>query len=380
MISNVREVLAQLVAFPSISGSDCTAMLDWVADYASPYVVQCQRLPAETGRAEALLMQVGAGNGGIVLSGHLDVVPVEGQPWESDPFVLRAADERFYGRGVCDMKGFVACALALLPQWAPSVRKPVWLALTCDEEIGCLSAPAMANALHAAGAQGAFVWVGEPTSMQVVVAHKGITNLRTVVYGRAAHSSQIGQGVSAVHVAARLVTKIEDLMGGWQAKGYVDKHFNVPFSSLHVGRIRGGAAINVMADRCFFDWEIRHLPQTDFEEIMRYFADEVRMLEADYDGVRIETTATINTVAALQDAEHGAWLDLLSCHLADTNKQYVAYATEAGAYQLAGHQTLVCGPGSIRQAHQENEWIAVTQLEQCVAVMQSVIASHCGME
>ena len=376
-MTEIRESLARLVAFASISGSDMGAMLDWLTAEVAPYTSLCQRLPATDNCGEALLLRIGEGEGGLVLAGHLDVVPVADQPWTGDPFTLRAADGRYYGRGVCDMKGFFACALALLPE-LPLLRAPLWLAISCDEEIGCLSAPRLAHALREHGAGGAYVWVGEPTLMQPVVAHKGITNLRTIVHGRAAHSSQVGQGASAIHAAARLIAAIEDVMRELQAEGQLDPHFDVPHASLHIGKISGGTAVNIVADRCQFDWEIRHLPHETFAAIRARVASAERALEAQYPGLRIETTPTIATVAALQDADNADWLALLGAHLPDAARQYVAYATEAGAYQQAGMQTLICGPGSIRQAHQADEWIETAQLSQCARVMQALIAARCG--
>ena len=227
----IRDKLAALIRFASISGSDMGALLDWLSAELAPYASFCQRLPATDSCNEALLVRIGDGTGGLVLAGHLDVVPVTGQPWSADPFTLREADSRYYGRGVCDMKGFFACALAVIPQ-LPRLRAPLWFALSCDEEIGCLSAPRLAEALQQHGAGDAYVWVGEPTLLQPVVAHKGITNLRTILHGRAAHSSQVGQGISAIHAAARLVTAIEDSMRALQDEGRLDPHFDVPYSSL----------------------------------------------------------------------------------------------------------------------------------------------------
>ena len=376
-MTEIRESLARLVAFASISGSDMGAMLDWLTAEVAPHTSLCQRLPATDNCGEALLLRIGEGKSGLVLAGHLDVVPVAGQPWTGDPFTLRAADGRYYGRGVCDMKGFFACALALLPE-LPLLRAPLWLAISCDEEIGCLSAPRLAHALREHGADGAYVWVGEPTLMQPVVAHKGITNLRTIVHGRAAHSSQVGQGASAIHAAARLIAAIEDVMSELQAEGQLDPHFDVSHASLHVGKISGGTAVNIVADRCQFDWEIRHLPHETFAAIRARVASAERALEAQYPGLRIETTPTIATVAALQDADNADWLALLGAQLPDAARQYVAYATEAGAYQQAGFPTLICGPGSIRQAHQADEWIETAQLRQCTAALRAVIAARCA--
>ena len=373
----IRDRLAALIRFASISGSDMGALLDWLSAELAPYASFCQRLPATDSCNEALLVRIGDGTGGLVLAGHLDVVPVAGQPWSADPFTLREADSRYYGRGVCDMKGFFACALAVIPQ-LPRLRAPLWFALSCDEEIGCLSAPRLAEALQQHGAGDAYVWVGEPTLLQPVVAHKGITNLRTILHGRAAHSSQVGQGISAIHAAARLVSAIEDSMRALQDEGRLDPHFDVPYSSLHVGKIIGGSAVNIVADHCEIHWEIRHLPQDGFATIRARIAAAEHALEATYPGLRIDTRTTTATVAALQDDNNAAWLALLGAHLPDTTPQYVAYASEAGAYQQAGMQTLICGPGSIRQAHQADEWVETAQLQQCAAVMRALIAARCA--
>ena len=373
----IRDTLAQLVAFPSISGSDMGALLDWTTAQLAPRASHCQRLPRTDTCNEALLIRIGDGTGGLVLAGHLDVVPVAGQPWTGDPFTLRAEGSRYYGRGVCDMKGFFACALAAIAQ-LPPLRAPLWLAISTDEEIGCCSAPRLAAALQQHGAGDAWVWVGEPTLMQPVVAHKGITNLRSTLHGQAAHSSQIGhQGASAIHAAAHLVAAIEHTMRELQAEGRLDPHFDVPHSTLHVGKISGGTAVNIIADRCQIDWEIRHLPGDNYDTIRARIDAAARALETRYPGLSIDTVPTTATVAALQDRDNTDWLTLLAAHLPGANKQHVAYATEAGAYQQAGMQTLICGPGSIRQAHQADEWIETAQLSQCLHTLRAVIAARC---
>lgn len=364
------EILERLVGFATVSRDSNLALIEWVEALLDEHDVEHWRIESDDGSKANLLARIGPdGAGGVVLSGHTDVVPVDGQPWSSDPFTLTdGGDGRLYGRGTCDMKGFLACALSQVPNWAGlKLQKPIWLAFSYDEEVGCIGAPRMIERLLADHPRPAAVIVGEPTLMHPVVAHKGATNLRTTVTGRASHSSQVDQGVSAIHVAARLVTKIEDVMAELKAEGRVDEAFNVVHSSLHVGRIAGGTAINIMARECTFEWEIRHLPQDRFEELLdrvnAYAAelqDEMRR-RAPETGIATETLNV--TVPALADDNNATVLSLCRELLGERPAGAVAYATEAGQFQREGLPTVICGPGSIAQAHQPDEYIEREQLE-----------------
>ncbi|APX92265.1 acetylornithine deacetylase [Halomonas sp. 1513] len=370
-MNDAATLLETLVGFPTVSRDSNLALIEWVEAYLDEYGVQHWRIDSDDGSKANLLARIGpAVEGGVVLSGHTDVVPVDGQPWTSDPFMLvDKGDGRLYGRGTCDMKGFIACALAEVPNWvALDLPKPIYLALSYDEEIGCVGAPRMIERLMADHPRPATVIVGEPTSMAPVVAQKGATNLRTTVTGHAAHSSQVNQGVSAIHVAARLVTKIEDVMSELKAEGRVDEAFNVVHSSLHVGKIAGGTAINIMARECSFDWEIRHLPQDRFDELLGRVTDYASQLEAEMQRRAPHTgivTETLNaTVPALADRDNAAALTLCHDLLGEQAAGgAVAYATEAGQFQREGLSTVICGPGSISQAHQPDEYIDIEQLE-----------------
>ncbi|QJQ96206.1 MULTISPECIES: acetylornithine deacetylase [Halomonadaceae] len=373
------ELLDRLVGFPTVSRDSNLALIEWVEAYLDDHGVPHWRIENDDGSKANLLARIGpAVEGGVVLSGHTDVVPVEGQPWRSDPFTLAdKGDGRLYGRGSCDMKGFIACALAEVPNWVKqTLHRPIFLAFSYDEEIGCLGAPRMIERLIADQPRPAAVIVGEPTLMAPVVAQKGITNLRTTVTGRAAHSSQVNQGVSAIHVAARLVTKIEDIMAELKAEGRVAEAFNVAHSSLHVGKIQGGTAVNIMARECQFDWEIRHLPQDSFDELIGRFTAYAETLEVEFKGrapdAGIHTEQLTETVPALADYDNAAALSL--CHelLGERPSEAVAYATEAGQFQRAGLATVICGPGSIGQAHQPDEYIEIDQLDAGSRFMQAL--------
>lgn len=370
---NAEQLLGKLVGFATVSRDSNLELIAFVEDYLDQLDVEHWRIESDDGTKANLLARIGPNvEGGVVLSGHTDVVPVDGQPWTTNPFTLTRGtgdnQGRLYGRGTCDMKGFIACALAEAPHWlASNLEVPVWLALSYDEEVGCVGAPRMIEQLMARHPRPAAVIVGEPTLMQPVVAQKGITNLRTTVTGREAHSSQVHQGVSAIHVAARLVTRIEDVMHQLREEGRVDESFSVIHSSLHVGRIEGGTAINIMARRCCFDWEIRHLPTDDFRELLARVEASARELEAEMHRrapeASIVTEALSATVPALSDRDNHEALTLCHALLGHQPPGAVAYATEAGQFQLAGLPTVICGPGSIGQAHQPDEYIEISQLE-----------------
>lgn len=384
MIS-ATQMLETLVGFPTVSRDSNLELIRFIEAYLADHGVPFERIASDDGSKANLLARIGpAVEGGVVLSGHTDVVPVDGQPWTTDPFTLRDGDDgRLYGRGTCDMKGFIACALAQVPHWLEQdLERPIILAFSYDEEVGCLGAPRLIERLVADQPRPAAVIVGEPTLMAPVVAQKGITTLRTTVTGREAHSSQVNQGVSAIHVAARLVTRIEDIMAELKAEGRVDEAFNVAHSSLHVGKIQGGTAINIMARECRFDWEIRHLPQDGFDDVIKRFDDFAEDLERELrqraPQVSIRTERLIETVPALADRDNAEALSLCHSLLGERDSEAVAYATEGGQFQRAGLSTVICGPGSIGQAHQPDEYIEIAQLEAGERFMQALGDELCA--
>ncbi len=372
-MSDAIALLEKLIAFDTTSSESNLALIEYVEGYLAEYGVSAERVMSPCGTKANLIARVGPdAPGGVMLSGHTDVVPVAGQPWSSDPFTLRdGGDGRLYGRGSCDMKGFIACVLAMVPNWSKApLQQPIYLGFSYDEEIGCVGAPSLIKRFYEHYSTTAHVIVGEPTSMQPVVAQKGATNLRTTVMGQEAHSSQVNQGTSAIHVAARLVTFIEDTMAALVEEGRVDEAFNVPHTSLHVGKIKGGTAINIMARECQFEWEIRHLPTDTFDEIYARFEAFCATLTAELQakGKHVEiTTEPLNvTVPGLADRDNDHVLRLAKEHLPPACCNHaVAYATEAGQFQGQGLQTIILGPGSIAQAHQPDEYIDIAQLEEC---------------
>lgn len=308
--------------------------------------------------------------GGIALSGHTDVVPVEGQKWDTDPFAPVTKDGKLYGRGTCDMKGFIGTAIALLPRMkGVALKQPIHFALSYDEELGCVGAPVMLDDLKARGVHPDGCVVGEPTSMRVVVANKGIHCYRCKVHGHAAHSSLTPTGVNAIEYAARLIVHIRTIADELRAKGPYDQAFDVPFTTGQTGLIKGGIAANVVPSLCEFEFEFRNLPGVDGKALFKRveaFARET--LVPEMRKVRAETDIVFEAVAtspALEAEEKAEMTKLVRALTRDTATKKVAYATEAGLFQNAGIAAVLCGPGDIEQAHKPNEFVALDQIARC---------------
>ncbi|MFO1350700.1 MAG: acetylornithine deacetylase [Gammaproteobacteria bacterium] len=363
----VRTMIAKLIAFNTVSRDSNLALIDYVRDYLDDHGITSQLVPSDDGRKANLYASVGpAVEGGVVLSGHTDVVPVDGQPWDTDPFVVTERDGQLYGRGTCDMKSFIAIGLALVPEMN-KLRKPIHFALSYDEEVGCQGAPRMIREIAARLPRPAAVVVGEPTSMKVVTAHKGITVLKTTVTGYEAHSSQVHRGVSAVMTAARLITYLDDLAQHKYASETTNPDFAPGHTSIHVGTVQGGTAVNIISRHCEFGWDIRNLPGEDPQPIIDRFQDHCRhqvepamRARAPHTGVQTEVMARVP--AFRHDPDSGA-VQLAKAITGQNDTFKVAYAAEAGQFQMAGLPTVICGPGSIDQAHQPNEYISLEQVE-----------------
>ena len=386
---NSRDWLAHLVSFNTVSRESNLALIHCLRDALEVVGVSAEVIHNDGGDKANLLAVIGPEvEGGVVLSGHTDVVPVEGQAWDSDPFTLREDEGRLHGRGSADMKGFIACCMAAVPalvnaQRAGTLKKPVILAFSYDEEIGCLGAPRMIARLRDRLPRPAAVLVGEPTMMAIVDAHKGITDLRTTVTGKPSHSSLVYQGVSAIHLAARMVTFIEDRMQARIDCGHLDECFDVPHASLHVGRIEGGTAVNITAGECIFDWELRHLPGEDVEAMLAEIDAHAERLVAPYreraPEVAIRSERTVETVPSLGHGDRDPAIRLCQRLLGDERaSEAVAYTTEAGQFQSEGWPTVVCGPGSIGVAHQANEYIELSQLAACDRFLAQLVREQQG--
>lgn len=370
------EILARLVAFDTTSRGSNLALIDYVEAGLAALGVAARRVPNADGTKANLLATLGpAVEGGVVLSGHTDVVPVDGQPWTSDPFVLTRKGERLYGRGTCDMKGFLACALAAAPLFANGgLKRPVHLAFSYDEEIGCLGAPDLIAAIRAGLPPPAVVVVGEPTDMEAVSGHKGIASFRVTVTGREAHSSLAHLGASANMAAISLLSALAALARDLTARADPASPFHPKGATLTVGQINGGAAVNILARECVFAFDLRTPPGMDAEEILRPFFHLCEEIEADLKtrapeaSVRVERRASTPALAPEPDSEAEALVRRLTGD--NGPPRAVAYAAEAGQFQQAGFSTVICGPGSIDQAHQPDEYVEVVQMERGVRFME----------
>lgn len=363
------EMITRLVGFDTVSRNSNLPLIHYVRDYLAEHGVRSHLVHSPDGEKANLFATVGPDvEGGVVLSGHTDVVPVDGQPWDSDPFKIVEKNGRLYGRGTCDMKAFSAIGLAMVPHLLKKgLKRPIHFALSYDEEIGCFGAPSMIERLVTDIPRPLGVIVGEPTSMQPVVAHKGIAALRTTVIGHEAHSSQMQRGVSAVMTAARLVTFINDMMD----QNIVDTdpacRFEPAYTTLHVGTIQGGTALNIISRECSFVWDIRTLPGDDwnayFERFQRYADSLLPAMRAIAPQASI-STEILASAPPLQD-QGGAAQELVFDLLGHRETHVAPYAAEAGQFQEQGFPVVLCGPGSIDQAHQPNEYIDISQITAC---------------
>ena len=379
-ILTAEELLARLVAFDTTSRDGNMPLVEFVESYLDSWQVPHFRVDYEAGRKTNLFATIGPPiAGGIVLSGHTDVVPVDGQPWTSDPFALTARDGRLYGRGTCDMKGFIAVCLAMVPHFIGSrPASPIHLALSCDEEVGCKGVRPLIAHIRDALPRPRAVIVGEPTSMKVVNAHKSAMTFATEVIGHEAHSSLTHHGVNAIMVAGELICEIGRIRAGLIEDGDPTGRFDPPYSTVHVGVIEGGTAKNIVPRRCAFQWETRLLPTADPDKVPRHFEAFSRGLEPAMKAVAAETgiaTETVNRVPGLTPEPHSP-AEHLALHLAGANATHaVSYVTEAGLFQQAGMPAVICGPGSIEQAHKPDEYVEFSELRKCEAFMTRLAAA-----
>lgn len=370
----MHDILAKLISFDTTSRFSNLQLIEWVSAYLHSQGVNVTLTHSDEGNKANLFALIGGADMPVVvLSGHTDVVPVDGQVWQTAPFALAERDGRYYGRGTCDMKGFIACVLALVPLWQRlaaegRLQRAVGIALSYDEEIGCLGVGRLIADVKARGLNVEGCIIGEPTMMRPVIAHKGIAHYRCRVIGRAAHSSLTPQGVNAIEYAAKLILHIRRLAEAEQSFGAQKSLYDVPFNTLQTGLIQGGAAANIVPKDCEFVFECRWLPgdnhQRFVESVTAYaqtLIGEMRQIAPEADIV-LEQLVDCPPFESPQDSTVCAHvMSLCGCHDGDA----VAYTTEAGRFAEAGIATIVCGPGSIEQAHRPDEFIDGAQLVLC---------------
>jgi acetylornithine deacetylase len=378
---NVEKILAKLVSFPILGGDSNLTLLNWIREYIESHDITVGLVPNEEGNKASLHCRIGpATDGGVILSGHMDVVPVAGQNWTSDPFVLTdKGDGKLYGRGSCDMKGFLACCLAALPRMVKAdLKKPIYFAFSYDEEIGCLAAPDLARAIRTEYRETPkYAIIGEPSSMEPIVGQKGIYILETYVNGSAGHSSRIKQEVSAIHEAMRLILWLENKMDRLIEEKRLDERFHPPHSSIHVGLVSGGIAPNVIADEAHFYWDLRTIPMDDIQSIVDEFEAYCRHREKElrtlFPGFEIRTVENHPPVPHLDTKADAEVVELIKRLSGNSTLDTVSFAAEAGQFANEGFQSAICGPGSIAQAHRADEFIEREQLEKGMEFMDKLI-------
>ena len=382
---NTINRLSRLIAFDTTSRHSNLALIHDCADYLESLGLK-PWLSHNADQSKANLFATiaaadGNTEGGLILSGHTDVVPTDGQTWQSDPYRADIREGRLYGRGSADMKGFIAAVLAAAPAMVQAgLKRPLHIALSYDEEIGCLGAPVMIAELQKRGLTPEHCIVGEPTSMRMVVAHKGIHTFRCAVHGKAAHSSLTPQGVNAIEYAAKLIVFINELAGRLKARHDTDPDYDVPFSTLSVNTIAGGIAGNIVPQLCEFEFDYRNLPHMSPADITAPIEAHIRevlqpQMQAVEAACRIDMRHGEN-VPAMPEAEAALLHDLITQLVEDSSRLKVAYATEGGQFQQAGIATVICGPGNIEQAHKADEFVELSQLARCDAFLHKLIAAQ----
>jgi len=374
-----KEMVTRLVAFDTTSRNSNLALIEFVRDYLDAHKVASELVFAEDRNKANLYATIGPPDqGGIMLSGHTDVVPIDDQDWHSDPFAILEKGDRLYGRGSSDMKSFIAVVLTLVPELVRRrLRTPIHLSFSYDEEVGCIGVRRLISALATRPNRPRLAIVGEPTTMQVGVGHKGKHTLRCHVHGHEAHSSQVNYGVNAIEAAAEIIARLKEMARRKRDQGPFDPDFDPPYSSIHTGLIRGGTALNIVPKDCEFDFEIRPLPGDDVGGLIvdlrdfaaRHVLPEMRAVQPETDIV-IEELSSAPALNTPVDAEV---TQLCAALTGENGTTKVAFGTEGGLFSAAGIPTIICGPGSIDQAHKPDEYIELDQIARCERFLKRLI-------
>jgi len=376
MLARSVDILGDLIAFPTVSTDNNLAMIAYLQDRLSAAGARCMVLGDETGTKANLVARLGPeAPGGIMLSGHTDVVPVADQDWATDPFAMVERDGLLFGRGSCDMKGFIAATVALAEGLrGAELSRPLLLAFTHDEETGCLGARRLVRALEGEGIVPEIAIIGEPTEMRIIEGHKGCFEYTTRFTGLEGHGSAPDAGVNAAEYAARYVGRLLELREALKPRAPATSRFDPPWTTINVGRIAGGVAQNVIAGKAEVDWEMRPVQTADAEFVKTALAEYVRdrllpAMQAVYPAATIEME-TLGEVAGLEPMDENAARDLVAELTGANGTDLVAFGTEAGLFQALGAQVVVCGPGSIAQAHKPDEFVSREQMGQCCAMLE----------
>ena len=377
-LAKAKSILGELIAMPTVSADSNLAMIAWLADQLGDLGASVEIQTDASGTKANLLARIGPEEpGGIMLSGHTDVVPVEDQDWTSDPFQMREADGKLYGRGTCDMKGFIAACIAMAPRFAQrDLRRPVTFAFTHDEEVGCLGARNLRGLLRDHAARPALAIIGEPTEMRMIEGHKGCCEYTTRFTGLEGHGSRPDLGVNAVEYATRYAARLLDLRDELRHRAPPGSRFEPPWTTINVGRLTGGHVHNVIPGQAELDWEMRPVNGADQtfvkEEIAHYVQTHLLPAMRRVDPNANIVTDVIGEVTGLEPMDQNAARDLVAALTGANGADLVSFGTEAGLFQQLGMSAVICGPGSIAQAHKPDEFIEIDQLEQCLHMLSKL--------
>lgn len=380
LLGDTLEILADLIGFATVSQDSNLEMIAYINHRLDQIGTRTYLTLSPEGNKANLFATLGPPeeDGGIVLSGHTDVVPVEGQEWSSDPFTATLRNRRIYGRGTCDMKGFIACTLAFAPYFQElGLKRPIHLAFTYDEEVGCLGAQVMLKELQAVGRKPSLCIVGEPTMMKIIEGHKGCCEYTTTFTGLEGHGSMPDHGVNAVEYAVRYVARLLEIGEELKTRAPEASRFDPPWSTIQIGKMAGGIARNIIAGSCAIEWELRHVNAADFDfshaEIRTFVERDLlpRMQAVHPDAAVI--TETIGEVAGLEPMSQSEAVALVRALTGNTEPAAcVPFSTEAGLFQQLGIDTVICGPGSIEQAHKPDEFVELDQLSACLDMIEGL--------
>jgi acetylornithine deacetylase len=377
-------LIERLIGFDTTSRDSNLGLIEWARDYLKAYGIESRLTYDAAGNKANLFATVQKGaKPGIVLSGHTDVVPVDGQNWASDPFKATVKGDRLYGRGACDMKSYLAVVLAMAPRFAAAkLKAPIHFALSYDEEVGCIGARGLLEDLARNNIRPAGAIIGEPTGMQPVIAHKGKRAYKCCVRGKEAHSALTPQGVNAIEYAARIITYIRHMAERLQACEPRDYGFDVPFTTLQTGVISGGTAGNIVPRECIFQFEFRYLPGADPDALEREIKDYAeRVILPEMQRTDPGTSISIETNSdnpGLSMSEKDEITQLAQALSRSPSTTKVAYLTEGGLFQRAGIPAVICGPGSIEQAHKPDEYVSLEQVALCESFMERLLEQMCA--